>query len=252
LNALYIFNTFKMGLLDEHKAERRERIQAAARRLVAERGYEGLTMRDLARAARVSVPTLYNLVGSKDAILAAEMESQTRRVAAELPTGGDSFFARGMAAFEAGMRVVTDAPEFYRQLMRMFLTSPEACDLRRRTEEGYIAIMASNLSAAKAAGQLADFADPATVARHMFGLYMASFLAWGMDELDLDGFRRAALSGICHLLLGVARGPFAEDVEARLREIGREAPAPARRPAPAEDDRKEKPDATRTRSPARD
>ena len=237
-----------MSLFDEHKAERRERIQAAARRLVAERGYEGLTMRDLARAARVSVPTLYNLFGSKDAILAAEMESETRRVAAELPTGGDSFFARGMAAFEAGMRVVTDAPEFYRQLMRMFLTSPEARDVRRRTEEGYIALMASNLSAAKAAGQLADFADPATVARHMFGLYIATFLAWGMDELDLEGFHHAALSGICHLLLGVARGPFAEDVEARLREIGRAA----RPPRHADKDRKEKPDATTSRSPARD
>ncbi|HWM87961.1 MAG TPA: TetR/AcrR family transcriptional regulator [Kofleriaceae bacterium] len=234
-----------MGLLEEHKAERRERIRAAARRLVAARGYEGLTMRDLARAARVSVPTLYNLFGSKDAILTAELESSVLRVAAELPSGGESFFARGMAAFEAGMRVITDAPEFYRQLMRLFLTSPEARAIRRRTEEGYIAIMTSNLSAAKAAGQLAEFADPATVARHMFALYMAHFLAWGMDELDLEGFRLTALSGICHLLLGVARGPFAEEVQARLRQVR----PPART---AVQDRVESSDATSSRPPSRD
>ena len=208
-----------MGLLEEHKAERRERIARVARKLVAERGYDGLTMRDLARAARVAVPTLYNLFGSKDAILVAELEASARHIAARLPTGGDSFFARGMAAFEFGMSLIEESPEFYRAVMRMFMSSPEMDAMRRRVEDGYMAIMASNLTAAKAAGQLADWAQPAVVARHMFGLYMASFLAWGVGELDLAGFRAAALSGCCHLLAGVARGPFAADVEARIREL---------------------------------
>ncbi|HEU5060943.1 MAG TPA: TetR/AcrR family transcriptional regulator [Kofleriaceae bacterium] len=208
-----------MGLLEEHKAERRERIARVARALVAERGYDGLTMRDLARAARVAVPTLYNLFGGKDAILVAELEASARHIASRLPLGGDSFFARGMAAFEAGMSLIEEAPEFYRAVMRMFMTSPETDGMRRRVEEGYMAIMAGNLSAAKAAGQLADWAEPAVVARHMFALYMASFLAWGMGELDLAGFRAAALSGCCHLLAGVARGPFAADVEACIRQL---------------------------------
>lgn len=208
-----------MGLLEEHKAERRERIARVARALVAERGYDGLTMRDLARAARVAVPTLYNLFGSKDAILVAELEASARQIASRLPAGGDSFFARGMAGFEAGMSLIEEAPEFYRAVMRMFMTSPQTDEMRRRVEEGYMAIMASNLSAAKAAGQLADWAEPAVVARHMFALYMASFLAWGMGELDLASFRAAALSGCCHLLAGVARGQFAADVEARIREL---------------------------------
>src|SRR4030095_10174598 len=111
-----------MSLLDEHKAERRARIGKAARQLVAERGYDGLTMRELARAARVAVPTLYNLFGSKDAILVAELEASARHIAARLPSGGDSFFARGMAAFEAGMSLIEGAPEFYRAVMRMFMT----------------------------------------------------------------------------------------------------------------------------------
>lgn len=44
-----------MSLFEEHKAERRARIIAAARALVTKHGYDGLTMRDLAAAARVSV-----------------------------------------------------------------------------------------------------------------------------------------------------------------------------------------------------
>src|SRR5678815_3326895 len=107
-----------MSLFDEHKAERRTKILAAARRLVVERGYDGLTMRELARAARVAVPTLYNLFCSKDAILVAELEASARHIASRLPTGGDSFFARGMAGFEAGMSLIEEAPEFYRAVMR--------------------------------------------------------------------------------------------------------------------------------------
>src|SRR6266496_2898308 len=127
-----------MSLLDEHKAERRARIGRVARQLVAERGYAGLTMRELAQKARVAVPTLYNLFGSKDAILLAELEASARHVASQLDMGGDSFFQRGMTAFAAGMRMVEDSPDFYRECMQMFLTSPETAEMRRRIEDGYI------------------------------------------------------------------------------------------------------------------
>ena len=213
-----------MSLLEEHKAERRRRIQKAAAELVAKRGYEGLTMRELAQVARVAVPTLYNLFGGKDAILVAELEAQAMQIAARLPDGGDSFFQRGMGAFETGMQLVETAPDLYRAVMHMFLTSPESAPMRRRLEEGYIAIMASNLAAAKAAGQLADWANPDTVARHMFAQYMAAFLAWGVGELDTPSFRLAALSGVCHILAGPARGPFAEEVEAKLYWLASQTP----------------------------
>jgi AcrR family transcriptional regulator len=212
-----------MGLLEEHKAARKARILAAARKLTATHGYDGLTMRELADAARVSVPTLYNLFGSKDAILVAELEASALRLASQLPPvgTGTSFFARGMASFEAGMHLIEVEPAFYRAVMHMFLTStsPQTHEMRRRVEDGYIAVMESNLRAARAAGQLADWAEPAVVARHMFTSYMATFLGWSMGELDWPTFRAASLSGICHILAGVARGPFAADVEARLREL---------------------------------
>ena len=208
-----------MSLFDEHKAERRARIGKVARQLVVERGYEGLTMRELAQKARVAVPTLYNLFGSKDAILVAELEASARVIASSLPLAGDSFFARAKATFEAGMRMVEEQPDFYRECMFMFLTSTETAEMRHRMEDGYIMIMASNLVAAKAAGQLADWAEPEIVARHMFALYCSILIAWGIGEIDFPTFRIAAQSGMCHLLAGVARGPFAADVEATLRTL---------------------------------
>ena len=81
-----------MGLLEDQKAERRARILASARRLIAERGFDGLTMRDLAAASRVSVPTLYNLFGGKQALLLGELESD-----AEHPAASDATRARRTA-----------------------------------------------------------------------------------------------------------------------------------------------------------
>jgi hypothetical protein len=162
------------------------------------------------------------LFGSKDAILTAELERSAVVIASRIQAGGTSFFARGMSAFEAGMDLIEEQPEFFRAVMHMFLTSPESAPMRRRTEDGYVAIMASNLIAAKQAGQLVEYVDPQIVARHMHAQYMACFLAWGVGEIDFASFRVAALSGICHLLIGVTRGPFHAEAEARLKKLYRD------------------------------
>ena len=48
---------------------RRERILQAARGLIGSLGFSGLTLRELAEAAGVTVPTIYNLIGNKDQLL---------------------------------------------------------------------------------------------------------------------------------------------------------------------------------------
>lgn len=209
-----------MSLLQEHKAERRTRIIRAARELVTHHGYAGLTMRDLADAARVSVPTLYNLFGSKDAILVAGLGDTAHAIASRIQESG-SYFARAQAAFEAVMDSVLEQPAFFRAVMTMFLTSPESGDMRRRSEDGFIAIMTANLRAAQQAGEVVDWVEPALVARHMYGQYTSCFMAWAIEELDDARFRAAAMSGICHLLVGITRGPFHAETEARLRELHR-------------------------------
>src|SRR6185369_11664248 len=98
-----IFNALKiMGLLEDQKAERRARILATARRLIAERGFDGLTMRELASASRVSVPTLYNLFGGKHALLLGELEETFARVDASMRAArGERFVERMIAGCEA-------------------------------------------------------------------------------------------------------------------------------------------------------
>lgn len=89
--------------------ETRRRIAAAARKLLVDAGYAGMTIPAVARAAGVAVPTVYSIFGSKKGIV-AELLDEAR-------------FGDGYQALIAQVRKVTDPvamlafpPRFARQI----------------------------------------------------------------------------------------------------------------------------------------
>jgi AcrR family transcriptional regulator len=71
-------------------AAARDRLYATALRLIAERGYEETTLRDIARDARVSVGLLYRYFPSKQAVIIAlydDLSAEFARQAADMPPG---------------------------------------------------------------------------------------------------------------------------------------------------------------------
>lgn len=221
-NAFKFVNVLKTSLLEHNKAERRRRILAAARKIIGKHGYDGLTMRDLAVASRVSVPTLYNLFGGKVAILAAEMQETFASIARTLVSGRHADFVdRAFAVYDAGLHEMLGKPGYYRELVRVFLTERETDELRRSVEQRYIEAMADNLRAAQATGELADWVDAELLSAQLFCHYMMSFLGWAKGDLDDERVRSVAHYGLCMLLLGVARGDAERRLEKRLRDLQR-------------------------------
>lgn len=209
-----------MSLFEEHKAERRTRILAAARTLIAARGYDGLTMRELARASRVSVPTLYNLFGGKGALLHGELEETFGRIVAAMEqTTGASYLARAFTGCEAANRELLAVPRYSRELVHLFLASPNTRVLRRAMADRYVAMMTENLRRAQAAGELAPWVDPATLAPRVYGHYMQVMVEWARGDLTDDQLCTAALYGQGLLLLGVAEGRARRDLERRVRAL---------------------------------
>ncbi len=71
-------DTAKPGLRDRKKARRRDEIIAAARELFSVQGIDATTIAEIAAAAEVSPPTVFNYFGSKDGILIAMISEGTR------------------------------------------------------------------------------------------------------------------------------------------------------------------------------
>jgi AcrR family transcriptional regulator len=219
-----------MGLLEDQKAERRARILAAARRLIAERGFDGLTMRDLAAASRVSVPTLYNLFGGKHALLLGELEETFARVHTSMRAArGEGFVERMIAGCEAANDDLLSVPRYSRARVHSTLTSPETEPMRRDINRRYVAIMAEALREAQAAGGIAEFVDADAVAARAYAHYVATMIQWAVGDIDDAEFRAATLLGPCLMFLGVARGRAARDLEQRVKDLQRTLARPQAR-----------------------
>ena len=86
-----------MRTLTERQLRRRERILSAARELIARQGYDGVRMRDLAKAANVAPKTLYHQFENKENLLRTAVEERYRRTyraidSAEIERGIDRLF----------------------------------------------------------------------------------------------------------------------------------------------------------------
>ena len=115
--------------------ERRERILASACEIVAELGPAGLSMRDLARRSRVTVPTIYNLVGGRDAVLFAAVEEQTARFVKGIEeTSGADPVERMLAVYESCQRELLSLPRYWRTFLRVIFTTPSVERIRTRFE----------------------------------------------------------------------------------------------------------------------
>ena len=79
-----------------------ERILDAAEALFAEHGYAGTTLRDVARAADLRIPSLYNHFESKEALYSAVLERGVGPVLAVL----SAFMNEGTAGYRDASRVV--------------------------------------------------------------------------------------------------------------------------------------------------
>ena len=200
-------------------AERRQRILAAARAIVARQGYEALTMRELARESRVTVPTLYNLIGGKQAVLAAAVEEQTLRfLAAVERQAGRSPAARLLAVVGACTRELLGLPAYYRSLLHLLYRAEAASRVRRRVDRALGSELAGALRAIADSGELVAWADPRALLRSLRSQLSANALAWASGGLADQAFAATACYDTCLTLLGVTTGRSHAELERAARE----------------------------------
>lgn len=207
-----------MDLVTQQLHERRERILAAARELIGERGYQSLTMRDLAARCRVSVPTLYNQFGSKNALMSAAIQSHfTGLLAGDRARTDATGYERLIAVVGLCSAEMRRLPEYHRALVGAFMEMRDTAQTQAVLTADLGQELSRALASMRASRQLASWVDEGVLASQITRACIASSVAWALGELDDDCLGAAMLHNACSMTLGAARGAARSALERELR-----------------------------------
>jgi AcrR family transcriptional regulator len=177
------------GLRERKKRKTRELIAETARQLFAERGFEHVTVTEIAREAEVSPATVFNYFPTKEDLFYSRLEAFEDELlnAIRERAAGESVID-AFAGFLLGQGGVLtmdapDADEQLRTITRIITESPALLARERQVFDRYARTLAALL--ADETGAEPDDVVPQAVARALLGLHRAL----------IDEVRRAALAG---------------------------------------------------------
>ena len=209
---------------------RRQRILDSARRLIGNEGLSAVTMRRLARDAGLSVTTLYNLIGSRDKIVAAVVGDAIDRIddvlAREAPLDDPLEHCRAIVTVSIAYMIENE--DLFRPLAREIVdpsaddSLDDAISTNFRIANRAAGMQARAIREAISQGLLIDLLDPDCLGSQIYHGWEAAFFQWGRGLLSESEFRARALYGLYVALLGVAADPVRPMIASHLRNLDRE------------------------------
>jgi len=165
------------GLRERKKQQTRLLIAHAARRLFAERGFEAVTVAEVARAAEVSEATVFNYFPTKEDLFYSGLEAFEEELLSTIRQRepGESIlaaFGRFVLA-PRGLLAARDAEAVERlaAISRVISDSPALLAREQQIFAGYTASLAALI--AEETGAEADDVEPWVVANAMMGVHRA-------------------------------------------------------------------------------
>lgn len=209
-----------MGLVVRQREERRRRILEAARGLIAERGYDAVTMRDLAERGLVSVPTLYALFGSKNELLSVAVESYFADLVGMVEVvESESGLPRIISLVETLSRETPRHAAYSRSLVTFMRDASEMTGGLNDLVAGRLSReLTGALEEMRENRQLVQWANPRPLAERLAGQISITTFAWALHQISDEELRGTMLYGTAVTLLGLARGGAAKELEAHVRE----------------------------------
>lgn len=206
-----------MNLMTENRLARRAAIMETARQMIAEKGYEAITIRELAEACRVSVPTLYNQFGGKDQLLAAAIEDHFVREPDQVSIktnliGLDRIFA----IFDFITHQFLEAPAFHRRLLEAFGSLDSAQQVQRSITESLAHEITRELGGMQQRNELAAWVDVDLLAGQVTTAFVSSTILWGSGGIKENHLTASVQYGAGLVLSGVVIGEPAAALTARI------------------------------------
>ena len=203
-----------------NKEKRRQRILDEARKLIAGGGYDALNTRDLAAAAGVTTPTLYNLVGNKERILTTICLAGMDQVVHAMSHAENDEATRYLdGLLDESLKLIEADEAFFRStLLATFRLStitkrdiPETQFLQRGSE-----IISRGCRIAQQQGLLEGNIAADILGAQMFASYAAHWRAWAYQRISMEAFRYLASQGFYMCLCSDASPGFLVTLRRKL------------------------------------
>ena len=196
-----------MNLMSENRLARRASMMETARQMIAEKGYESITIRELAAACRVSVPTLYNQFGGKDQLLAAAIEDHfvgdPDQVKIRTSLNG---LERIFAILDFITSQFLQAPDFHRRLLEAFGSLDSTQQVQRSITASLAHEIGQELGMMQDRRELESWADPELLAGQVTNAFISSTIVWGSGGIKENELTAAVQYGTGLVLAGVVTG----------------------------------------------
>lgn len=207
---------------------RRARILDQASQLLVSGDHADFSLRQLAEAAEVSVPTLYNLIGNKDTILLELTLRHLERIEGELDAIEDD---DPLALAEA---VVFRATAMFGEAEEMHRSGQQALEQLRRAgthsgtfakhDERCVQMQLRAATRAREAGLLVGRVAPRVLAQQIYRNYQLASGEWTHRVIDLERFRSRALLGVWLAWAADAVDGFREELLERVAGLPADIP----------------------------
>ncbi len=173
------------------KQQTREKVLQAAREMFIERGYEGATIRDIARAAGMSTGAVFASFTDKpelfDAILSedfAALVDPMQDAATTAPSAREALVAMFGVAYRMH---AAQLPLIQAALAASWTRTPEAEQLRRETMRPVRALVTEALERGVDRGELSQRFDLSLVADVVWDLFLAGYRPAAFEGLSTEG-----------------------------------------------------------------
>lgn len=193
-------STIPETLREANMQKRRARVLAAAHRLLAQQGFDGLNVRDVAHLAGVTVPTIYNLIGNKEQLLVTLIAEVLKEIESRVHTVGDRTpLALAAAVVTESTGLFAEDEAYYRSaflaveaLDQIDVPHPEAARVYVWAER----LITDGIEACRAAGLIRGRIPAAAMGELIMRSFRISCRAWALRHITIDAFRRTALSDL--------------------------------------------------------
>jgi AcrR family transcriptional regulator len=200
-----------VGAREQGKLRTRRRLRDAAKGLFEERGYDDVTVAEIAARAGVSPKTLFQHFGSKEELLIAELDDVHRELVRSL---------RERDLSKTPLQTVTEwliewaaqrPPDAFDRFVRMVGSGPSVQSMRRRLyeewENALVTVLADEANEARATPQTRlTAAQLVAMIRVLTSPEQRALIERHPTELRQQAYREAVLDAAEHLARGLDRG----------------------------------------------